>query len=194
MTTFLSYVLLVIFDFWLLLFRLLYHHFQLHAFSCAVGWGVGAYQQLLFFRPYGACRLSPISNGYFWVNLSWDGHPLGLEGSHCLLSPLNLLRAPSPIVVSALLLAMQHHLDQHLASYILSGLTNGFHIGFDHRCRLWCNGRKHPSTTEHPLIVQQHIEVKQARGSLVGALPPSWLLQSNLVPWGWVPKPHSDKW
>ena len=119
---------------------------------------------------------------------------LALEGPHCLLSPLNLLRAPSPIIVSALLLAMQHHPNQRLASYILSGLTNGFHISFDHRCRLRCNGRNHPSTTEHPLIVQQHIEVKQARGSLVGALPPSWLLQSILVPWGWVPKPQSDKW
>ena len=97
---------------------------------------------------------------------------LALEGSHCLPSPPNLPRAPSPIVVSALLLAMQHHPDQRLASYILSGLTNGFHRGFDHRCRLRCNGRNHPSTTEHLLIVQQHIEIKQARGSLVGALPP----------------------
>ena len=41
---------------------------------------------------------------------------LALEGSHCLPSPLNL----SPIVVSALLLAMQHHPDQCLAGYILS--------------------------------------------------------------------------
>ena len=112
---------------------------------------------------------------------------LALEGSHCLPSPLNLPRAPSPIVVSALLLAMQHHLDQHLASYILSGLTNGFHIGFDHRCRLRCNGRNHPSATEHPLIVQQHSEVERVRGGLLPPFPPLWLLQSIVAPWGWSP-------
>ena len=106
---------------------------------------------------------------------------LALEGSHCLPAPLNLPRAPSPIVVSALLLAMQHHLDQHLASYILSGLTNGFHIGFDHRCCLRCNGRNHPSATEHPLIVQQHIE------QVWVLFPPLWLLQSILAPWSWSP-------
>ena len=57
------------FDFWLLLFRLLCHHFHLHVISCSVGWGMGAYH-----------RLSPISNWYFWVDLLWDGHPrpLGL--------------------------------------------------------------------------------------------------------------------
>ena len=116
---------------------------------------------------------------------------LALEGSHCLPSPLNLPRAPSPIVVSALLLAMP---DQRLAGYILSGLTNGFHIGFDHRCRLRCNGRNHPSATEHPLIVQQHIEVERAMGSLVGPLPPFLAATVDLSPLGLVPKPHSDKW
>ena len=96
-------------------------------------------------------------------------------------------KSASPIVVSALLLAMQHHPDQLLASYILSGLTNGFHIGFDNRCSLWCNGRNYPSTTEHPLIVQQYIEVKRARGSLVGPLSPSLAATVHLSPLGLVP-------
>ena len=103
---------------------------------------------------------------------------LALVDSHCLPSLLNLPRVPSPIVVSALLLAMQHHPDQRLAGYILSGLTNGFHIGFDHRCRLRYNGHSHPSAREHPLIVQQHIEQEVHLWVL---FPPFWLLQSLLA-------------
>ena len=119
---------------------------------------------------------------------------LALEGSHCLPSPLNLPRVPSPIVVTVLLLAMQHHPDQHLAGYILSGLINCFHIGFDHRCHLWCNGCNHPSATEHPLIVQQHIEIKRARSSLVGPLPSSLAATVYSLVLGLVFRPHSDKW
>ena len=144
---------------------------------------MGAYHPLLFFRPYGACRLSPISNGYFRVNLSWDGHPLGL-GRFPLLA-VSTSSAKSPLTNCRLC---------PVACYAASGLTNGFHIGFDHRCRLRCNGRNHPSATEHPLIVQQHIEVERARGSLVGPLPPSLAATVHLSPLGLVPKPHSDKW
>ena len=133
---------------------------------------MGAYQPLLFFRPHGACRLVRSLMGISRSTYRGMDTLLVLERSHCLPSALNLPIAPSPIVVSALLLAMQHHPDQRLAGYILSGLINGFHIGFDHRFRLRCNGRNHPSTTEHPLIVQQHIEVERTRGSLVGPLPP----------------------
>ena len=144
---------------------------------------MGAYHPLLFFRPYGACRLSPISNGYFRVNLSWDGHPLGL-GRFPLLA-VSTSSAKSPLTNCRLC---------PVACYAASGLTNGFHIGFDHRCRLRCNGRNHPSATEHPLIVQQHIEVERARGSLVGPLPPFLAATVHLSPLGLVPKPHSDKW
>ena len=86
---------------------------------------------------------------------------------------------------------MQHHPDQHLAEYILSRLTNGFYIGFDSRCHLQCNGRNLPSSMKQPLIVQQHIEVEWARGSLVGSSPPSL---AHISPLGLVPKPYSDKW
>ena len=50
------------------------------------------------------------------------------------------------------------------------------------------------SATEYPLIVQQHIEVEWARGSLVGPLPPSLTDTVHLSPLGLVPKPHSVKW
>ena len=116
---------------------------------------------------------------------------LALDNTHCMLSPINLPRAPTPVIVSALWSAMQHHPDQRLVGYILSGLTNGFHIGFDCRCRLRCNGRNHPSSTEQPLIVQQHIELEQARGC---PLSPSLATTIHVSPLGLVPKPHSDKW
>ena len=119
---------------------------------------------------------------------------LALDNTRCRSSPINLPRAPTPVIVSALWSAMQHHPDQRLAGYILSGLTNGFRIGFDRRCRLRCNGRNHPSSTEQPLIVQQHIELEQARGSLVGPLSPSLATTVHVSPLGLVPKPHSDKW
>lgn len=78
---------------------------------------------------------------------------------------------------------MQHHLDQNLAEYILSRLTNGFCIGFDSWCHQQCNSRNLHSSTKQPLIVQQHIEVEWARVHL-----------AHISPMGLVPKPYSDKW
>ena len=119
---------------------------------------------------------------------------LALDNTCCMSSPINLPRAPTPIFVSALWSAMQHHPDQRFAGYILSGLTNGFRIGFDHRCCLQCNGRNHPYSTEQPLIVQRHIELEKARCSLVGPLSPSLAATVHVSPLRLVPKPHSDKW
>ena len=56
------------------------------------------------------------------------------------------------------------------------------------------NWRNHPSSLEHPSVVQQHIEIELERGSLVGPLPPGQAEQIQVSPLGLVPKPHSDKW
>ena len=69
-------------------------------------------------------------------------------------------RAPSPIVISALRPALQHHPDQRFAAYIWRGLQMGFCIGFDRGCPLASNQRNHPSAVQHPEVVHDHLQVK----------------------------------
>ena len=73
------------------------------------------------------------------------------------LSQMSLPRTPTPVVVASLLPALPLHLNQRFAEYILNGLLAGFCIGFSQHCPLQALHRNHPSASQHPEVVQEHI-------------------------------------
>ena len=73
------------------------------------------------------------------------------------LPQLSLPRAPTPVVVTSLLPALRLHPDQRFAEYIWNGLLAGFRIGFSRRCPLQALHRNHPSASQHPEVVREHI-------------------------------------
>ena len=103
-------------------------------------------------------------------------------------------RTPTPVVVTSLLPALRLHPDQRFAEYIQNGLLAGFRIRFNRRCPLQALHRNHPSVSQHPEVVQEHIRSELQRGSLVGPLHPSLAPQVHTSPIGLVPKSQSDRW
>ena len=73
------------------------------------------------------------------------------------LPQLSLPRAPTPVVVTSLLQALHLHPDQRFVEYIWNGLLAGFRVGFSRRCPLQALHHNHPSASQQPEVVQEHI-------------------------------------
>ena len=102
----------------------------------------------------------------------------------------------SPIKLTSWGRFLQAHPDQQFATYIRSGLANGFRIGFDRNSsQLRSTPRNHPSAAANPQIVSDYIEAEVAAGRLVGPLPESMGALVKTSPIGLIPKPHQPgKW
>ena len=61
--------------------------------------------------------------------------------------------------------------DQQLAHYILQGLREGFHVGFDRQCPLTPSSRNLPLAYSHPEVVTDYLQAEQAAGRMLGPLP-----------------------
>ncbi len=103
---------------------------------------------------------------------------------------------PSPICCSNWVEFWASHPDRAFASYILSGLTTGFRVGFD-RCStpLRSAHRNHPSSVANASVVEDHISLEVEAGRLVGPLKKSLAHLVHTSPIGLVPKSHeTNKW
>ena len=85
------------------------------------------------------------------------------------------------------------HPDQYFVQYILSGIANGFHIGFDRHCPL----RQPPSTilTQNPSIIAEYLQREVSLGRMK-CLPTTGCHRDvHLSPIGAIPKKHKPgKW
>ena len=117
-----------------------------------------------------------------------------LESQHADgLPQLSLPRASTPVVVTSLLPALRLHPDQRFVEYLWNGLLAGFHVGFSQHCPLQALHRNHPSASQHPEVVWEHIRSELQRGSLVEPLYPSLAAQVHTSPIGLVPRSQSDR-
>ena len=65
---------------------------------------------------------------------------------------------------------MQSHPDQVHAQYLLSGLRDGFRIGFDQKQALQSAPKNMCSAAEHPEVVLEYRAEEMATGRVVGLL------------------------
>ena len=83
--------------------------------------------------------------------------------------------------------------DQQLAQYILQGLQEGFHVGFDRWCPLTPSSRNLPLAYSHPEVITDYLQAEQAVGRMLGPLSATLsngqAVQINRV--GVVPKGHN---
>ena len=105
-------------------------------------------------------------------------------------------RCPTPINVDLLILYLLSHPNQTFASYICTGLSNGFHIGFDRSStRLQSASRNHPSSLANPSVVENHIATEVSAGRLVGPIADPLTSLIHVSSLGLVPKSHQvDRW
>ena len=92
--------------------------------------------------------------------------------------------------------ALLGHPDSEFVAYILSGITQGMHIGVDRPRAIHLSREGNlPSVRQHPSIVVKHVAAERAAGRLLGPLPPHLALTCQISPIGLIPKPHQPgKW
>lgn len=95
----------------------------------------------------------------------------------------------TPVDVSFWSRMLQGHPDPRFSKYILSGLSQGFRIGFDRSHQLRSVGRNHPSAIQHQEVVAGQLVVEIEVGRILPVQPfLSRFVQCS--PLGLVPKSH----
>ena len=101
----------------------------------------------------------------------------------------------TPLIAKAWENALQCHPDSDFKHYILSGITNGFRIGFNRRQQLRSSRRNMLSALNNPEIVEQYLGKECSLGHIAGPLPPNLLPNAQINPFGVIPKSSQPgKW
>ena len=88
---------------------------------------------------------------------------------------------------------LQSHPDQQFTHYILKGITEGFRIGFDRRCKLKAAQKNMHSAAQHPLVIDQYLQDECKTGRVMGPFhaqdisPPV-----HISRFGVIPKKHRE--
>ena len=114
-----------------------------------------------------------------------------LDASHLLPLPFGEVTTPLPWRVWDHKLA--RHPDQRFRNYIVSGLRDGFRIGFDysHTCRR----AKHNllSASVQPQIIRDYLAEECSAGRVLGPLALANYPDVHVSPFGVIPKKSSRK-
>ena len=107
-----------------------------------------------------------------------------------------LAEVRTPLQSEAWESALSCHPDRAFARYIVRGLREGFHIGFNRQAPLKSASSNLPSAREHPDIITDYLEEELRQGRMLGPFKDT----SNLPPlqinrFGVIPKGHdTGKW
>ena len=116
-------------------------------------------------------------------------HPI--SSSCCL--PTNI---PTPLKCDTWARYSSTHPDKEFVAYILQGINNGFHIGFNKKSsELWQAKGNMSSSRLNPTAVDSHVEAEKHEGCLVGPIPPELHKHCQHSPIGLIPKKHQpERW
>ena len=108
----------------------------------------------------------------------------------------NVLSALKPITtplhIEAWTAALANHPDAQFRHYIITGLTQGFRIGFNRACPLRSTYHNMPSAGKQTSVVENYLAKERAAGHLIGPLAVPSL---HVNRFGVIPKGHSPgKW
>ena len=100
----------------------------------------------------------------------------------------------TPLQIEAWRQALTHHPDPAFQRYIIEGLSEGFHIGFDRRQPLQSARKNMPSAVQHHTVVSEYVANEKALGHFHGPMPkPQPNIHINRF--GVIPKGHTlGKW
>ena len=100
-----------------------------------------------------------------------------------------LPRWTTPIQIPVLASLLSTHPDHDFVSYILRGLSGGFHVGFDERMvHLRSSHRNHPSSLANRTVVSTYIQEEAVAGRMIGPLSTPAQHLVHCSPIGLVPK------
>ena len=90
---------------------------------------------------------------------------------------------------------LRDHPDAEYRQYIVNGIEQGFHVGFDYMLQLRSARHNLPSATEHPEVVDRYVADEMAEGRILGPFAGGAIpgLHTNRL--GVIPKGHTPgKW
>ena len=109
--------------------------------------------------------------------------------------PPGLCQIHTPLVVEQWSAQLQQHPDRDYCHYLVTGITNGFRIGFrydTHTCR--AAKRNMLSAAENPEAVEKYLQKECQLGRVVGPLA-AGSVPLHINRFGVIPKSHQpDKW
>lgn len=102
----------------------------------------------------------------------------------------------TPLNLGAWSKCLEYHPDKAFVQYILTGVTQGFRVGFNTGARLRPAKRNIPSADQHPEVISDYIQKEKAAGRILGPFTPSDLEPSvQISRFGVIPKGHTPgKW
>ena len=105
----------------------------------------------------------------------------------------------SPLIVDYWEERLAHHPDRCFVEYLLSGIKEGFHIGFSHsesaRKSLSSARKNMYSTQDHPQVVRNYLRDELMRGTVLGPFVPEEVPEIHINRFGVIPKSHQPgKW
>ena len=86
-------------------------------------------------------------------------------------------------------------LHQQFKAYVVSGLRQGFRVGFDYAhsgCQR-ASSNMH-SAREHAQVIREYLAVECSEGRVVGPLNPPWSQSIQISRFGVIPKGSTGKW
>ena len=92
---------------------------------------------------------------------------------------------------------LQPHPDKRFCDFILKGIKEGFHIGFDRLLPLTSAKHNLPSTRDHPEVVDHYITGELEKKRLIRPVSSSALVSCGYIhcsPFGVISKKGSDAW
>ena len=102
--------------------------------------------------------------------------------------PQCLQQVSTPLIQAAWEEALASHPDQRFSSYILTGIAEGFRIGFNRQFPLKSVSRNMPSAKEQHLALKGYVDKERAAGHLLGPVPRASTHVSRM---GVIPKGHT---
>ena len=111
--------------------------------------------------------------------------------------PRELCKISTPLKVWQWAEMLSNHPDPQFTDYIVSGIENGFRVGFDYSSPLVSSKHNLPAAATHPEVISHHLEADIAQQTLLGPFLPDQFpgFQLHTNPIGVVPKKHRPgKW
>ena len=101
----------------------------------------------------------------------------------------------TPLFLSAWVQALQAYPDNDLREYILTGIQEGFYLGFNHRQQLSPAKANMSSAMAHQSPVDKYLSQECTAGRVLGPLPPSTAQNIHTNRFGVIPKKRQPgKW
>ena len=117
---------------------------------------------------------------------SQEGFIPELEGINTIVTPLH---------AAAWEAFLQDHPDRALTQYILNGIRNGFHIGYDKTMTRQSSASNMISAAQNPEPVQKYVDNELAEQRIIGPFAASAAGEAHVSRFGVIPKRHQPgKW